>query len=952
MNGFFRIYASTKYRVVASLAAIAFGFLAATSGKQAEAQETASGNAPVEEIVVTAFRSSLQDAMNNKRNADGIYDSISASDIGQFPDTNLAEAIQRVPGVTIDRAQGEGRNVTVRGINPSLNKYTLNGLTLTSGNDGQEVSFDVFPSEIVSAIEVIKSPTADLIEGGIGGIVNLVTVDPLSVEGRRLNTELKGTYSDLADEFDPTASVAYVDQFLDSTFGVSAAIVFSERNSRQDSFNSNGYRNRDIEGDGPPADGSPEPLSLFNPRSRFELQERTRLTGNLGLQYQPTERANYYLKVNYTEFDVDDDSALLATNIGFQNFGPQIILDVDENNTVTRGIFGTRILNNTQQRFIENENTVIDLGADWDFGEDWNVAVSYGNSDASESYGDNSFRLFFANFGTAYLDLTTSNEVPTLEYIDTTDPATAARFGLTPADLSNAGGTQFVPPNDPSDVTDPSQFTFFQVSRDPRETSDEENAFRVDFTKDADGGLFYRLKFGVRWNERTFTRGPQNEQVFNMSSQSGMNPAALQFTADSNPAFNRPFPAGNLLDVAQNSIFPRTWVIPDTQAAIGVIASNLASGEFDLNAAPVANPLEEFDISEETFAAYVRADFETGVISGDIGLRYILTDTDSAGFQVSLADSSQIIPASFSNEYNQLLPNLNLRAEITPDLIGRVSVARVVARPSPLDQAVRQDCLSAVFLRICNEGNPFLEPQFTNQGDVALDWFFNESGYVSLGLFYKDVQSIVQIDATVQPRTLAFGLFQGGDTSDLVITPDGDADPLNNPATADFTINAPVNLDGGTLQGLEFAYQQTYDFLPEPFNYLGAVFNVTYVDSDISTTLSSGARTTFVGVSEWSGNAILFYETPRWSVRAALSYRDEFLNSAVISEQGADSITDEFLQLDLYASYMVTDNLTLVAEGINVADEPIRRFNGIPSRLTDFQLTEPRFSVGLRYQFN
>ena len=144
MNGFFRIYTFAKHGIAASLAAIAVGFLAATSSAQAEAQETGSGNAPVEEIVVIAFRSSLQDAMNNKRNADGIYDSIAASDIGQFPDTNLAEAIQRVPGVTIDRAQGEGRNVTVRGVNPSLNKYTLNGLTLTSGNDGQEVSFDVW----------------------------------------------------------------------------------------------------------------------------------------------------------------------------------------------------------------------------------------------------------------------------------------------------------------------------------------------------------------------------------------------------------------------------------------------------------------------------------------------------------------------------------------------------------------------------------------------------------------------------------------------------------------------------------------------------------------------------------------------------------------------------------------------------------------------------------------
>jgi TonB-dependent receptor len=272
---------------------------ALTSFGSARADETQDSH--MEVMQVSGIYKSMSKSLSEKRYADSIVDTINADDIGKFPDENLAESLQRITGVSISRQDGEGQQVSIRGLGPSFNKVTLNGRTATSGTGSRSFSFDLLASELVSSLEVVKSPTADLDEGGLGGTINVNTAKPLDYDEFKFVASAKGVYNDLSDDWGPQASALISNTFADNTLGFLGSVAFSDRNLRNDGYAQNGYVNLlpDI-GDYINNSDSIYPLNTV---PDLTLQNRKKMNFYGVVQWQPSDSFELVFDVLKADFD-------------------------------------------------------------------------------------------------------------------------------------------------------------------------------------------------------------------------------------------------------------------------------------------------------------------------------------------------------------------------------------------------------------------------------------------------------------------------------------------------------------------------------------------------------------------------------------------------------------------------------------------------------------------------
>lgn len=265
--------------------------------------------APIEdEIVVEGFKGSLTNSLNIKREADSIVDAISAEEVGKFPDNNVAEALQRITGVAIDRAGGEGQFITVRGFGPQFNTVLVNGRTMATENAGREFSFDVLASEIIQTAEVYKSPIARLQEGGIGATVNIKTARPLDNPGTSFNISAQGEYNTLTEKVSPRVSALFSTTNAAETLGLFASVVWSDRDSIRDSVSTEGWINGSANVINANGNGITTLTNINVPRS-YRIQRidenRQRLTATLTAQAALTDNLTMTMDVLYSKYDVE-----------------------------------------------------------------------------------------------------------------------------------------------------------------------------------------------------------------------------------------------------------------------------------------------------------------------------------------------------------------------------------------------------------------------------------------------------------------------------------------------------------------------------------------------------------------------------------------------------------------------------------------------------------------------
>lgn len=911
------------------LALCAFG-----GSAPAIAQDTVSSNDANTEIVVTGIRASLGASADRKREALVILDSITSEDLGKFPDSNVAESLQRIPGVAIDRNGGEGQFVTVRGFGPQFNTVLVNGRTFASDNTGREFSFDLLAAELITGADVYKSSQASIQDGGIGATINIRTPRPLDIGGFKAVASAKGVYEDNSEEVEPQLFGLVSTTFGGDTFGVLAAISYQRRNSLVNFTQNRGY----IPGSTVGPTNAPLFTNVFTPRNQdigSDTQKRERFGANVTAQYRPEENLTFTLDGLYNQFDVNSQVRSLGNWFEPSSF---TAAEIDENRTVTSLTTNgfADFIATSNNRFVKTR--AVGFNTEWQPSEQLKVMADVSWSRATNAAGG---RNFFAVIGTP----------SQFSFGEPADGGIPTVFGHT------------------ADLTDPNLGRTHIALRQGNSEAERVLEYKLDTEWESDGGALEKVRFGG-----VHTRRKKNSQLIQTDPNTvcvfcGYN------TSVTDPLL-QPFSLGNFMGGSSNA--PTNFQTFDAEAYFAFLESPGAAAALDtaLGLAPgttsarlaatngfAATPQpSSFRINENVYAGYIDADFR-GTLGGlpwfvNLGARYVHTELTASGQQLDLIDllpvpgDVTIFQGVFANgglpqvtnqdsSYDFFLPNLNVRVDLGQDVVGRFSASRTLTRPQVQDLAPRTnfDTLRPASLD-ASGGNPDLRPYTSNNFDLSLEWYPTRTTTISVAAFYKNVENfIVQTrESEVITITNAGNIPVGG--------------LITGPNEATFSVRRPRNADTANVRGLELNLVHTFDWLPGLLSGFGTQLNATFVGSNATfDPTSTGTSFALEGLGD-SQNASIFYEKNGLSARVAYNRRERFLESLVTPGEGGDPVFRRtFDQWDMRASYDVTSYAQVFVEGINITSEKNITTGRFDNQVLDYIDTGARWAAGVRATF-
>tara|TARA_R110002167_G_scaffold70596_1_gene199283 strand:+ start:353 stop:3079 length:2727 start_codon:yes stop_codon:yes gene_type:complete len=878
------------------------------------AQELANKEKNETEVIsVTGLKGSNLRALNNKRYSDSIVDGISSEDLGKFPDQNVAESLQRITGISIDRNGGEGQFITVRGFGPEFNSVLYNGRVLATENSGREFSFDVLAAEAISGADAYKSATSELISGGIGATINLTTAKPMDVKGTRAAFSTKATHDTLSQATFPQASGVY--SISNDTFGALVSLNYVEREYRVDTASTNGWLIDDISYV-PNQTGSGDFSNVRMPRGiDFKTDEgtRERLGGTIVIQAKPTDNIEMTLDILYSKFTVK--SSVMTSANWMHNWTDGIeYATVDENNTLlayqyddTRN-FAADFVQQSYNRPTESKQ--IGFNLNWVASDDLLVTFDTAFSNAvNDSGGTGKFVITGSPEANPHYSFTPGDDYGSLVFDRSVDASTLRSHGTT---LNG------------SDVSD-------QISQT---SLDAEYILDTEYTD--------KVTVGVYTSNRT--KGGNNYSSFNGGVFSGY-------------GFDVPddiFQAADQSDFLDGNV-PSTWFTFDPYEYVDFLWSDAHIQEFIIDAEHNladtiqlrkdnggAYPRLQQDsihaVNEKVYEAFVkldiRAEFGDISMSGNVGLRYSKTDLVSTGYTSFLTDITQnpndptglILQYSDStqitetNDYSYLLPSLNLKFDVTDEQVVRFSSSKSIARPTlgRLSPGLggyngRLNASTA------SGGNPQLNPYESLNLDLSWSWYYDEASHLGAAVFSKDVDNFIA--QVTKPEIV-----------------------LENNEFGEFLVTRSHNAESAKISGLELSLLHTFE------SGYGLQANYTFVESDDDyNAITNPDAFALEGLSN-SYNLIAFYDANDIQLRIAYNWRDEFLQSA-LGNQSQPEMVEAYGQLDLSASYDITEKVTIFAEGTNVTNENTRSFSIYQERYLDYTDTGARFSIGVRANF-
>jgi len=889
------------------------------------------------EVVVSGFRASINNALTLKKEETGVVDTILAEDIGKFPDSNLAESMQRVPGVALSRGDGgEGKNISVRGLGAGFTRVRLNGMEGTSqtgssdifgaGNRGRSFDFNVFASELFNSLSVRKTTSADTEEGSLGATVDLQTARPLDYgDDFVLAASAQGAYNDLSEETNPRATALISRKFMDGTFGALASIAYTERKTREEGYSAvNILRSTDDGGfcsplgaptqnpannagkgtdaancaTGVPRTSNPAAYALINnagvfhpriPRYVRSEQEYERIGATGSLQWQPTSDTKFSLDGLYAGFDVDRyDNYIAGLSFGRNanaNGKPNssiIDASVTPDGTLEYGLFnGVDVRSEGLLDHFKSTFKQLTLSGTHRFSDVFEIDGLVGKS---RSIFDNPLRTTISidanNVNGFSYDFRNGERIPEIDFgIDVTNPANF-QFAPTLADGTVRG---------------------LVVTRYLHTVTDNTTAELNGLFSPVDE---LRLRFGGQYRKSEF------ESI--ARGRTGTNAAIVP-----------PLPAGTslasltrLIDgfgSGLDSNVPSSWVAADYGKFNDLLHISDYTGIF-AQVGPEGGVVQDNgEVGEKVGVGYTQLEFDTDLLPvhlrGNVGVRYVHTKQNTVGY-VPLGTGAARITAD--RTYEDWLPSVNLAFEFTDSLIVRASAAKVIARPD-LNQLTPGLSAFNPTLRTISGGNPNLDPIRAKTYDLSIEYYFSEGGLVSLGGFYKDINTYIQslqetipFNQTGLPDSILQGSTSG--PNDL------------------FTVTRFANTPGGPLKGLELNYQQAFTFLPSWLANFGVLANYTYVQSDITYFLGGSQTTTttndLIGLSKNAYSATLYYEAGPFSTRATASYRDKYLRAVPSGGPDSDVLGNhDTMFVDASASYQITDAFRVSLEAQNLTDE-------------------------------
>ncbi len=958
----------------------------AANAPSSSSADSATQPSKVEAIVITGFRASLESAMTAKREETGIVDVIKAEDIGKFPDTNLAESLQRIPGVVIDRDAGEGRNITVRGLGLDFTRVRINGIeglattggTDSSGGNNRSRGFDfnVFAAELFNSITVRKSASADVDEGSLGATVDLQTARPFDSKGFRAAFSIKERYNDLSQKTAPRAAFLLSNTWANGTFGALISGAYSQRQTLEEGFSTVRWDNGPSSGGwcapqgltanpststattcGPAAQNvarlpastaatdaynQASLASNFHPRlPRYGRlthdQDRLGLTGSV--QWRPRAGTLMTLDMMYSKLDAtrqeDFLQALSFSRTAAQGGKPQtsvVSAQYAANGGLLRGVYnGVDIRAESRFDKLTTEFTQPTLTFEHSFSDTLKLTAKLGRADSKfRNPIQTTTTLDALNVNGYEIDFRGNDRLPAIKYpFDVTQPGGVLTLVSVP---TVASGTQ------PSTIANT---TASEIRIRPQGSNNRNDVAQLNVAWEANDN--WTVKFGPDFKKYSFDtyefrRVNQNDTIF--APPAGTSVASLTTTLT---GFGRGLnlPTGT----------PTSWVIPNLNAIAqayniycNCIISGPAGGPGDFTLSSITNGNARGNnrgVTETDTGGWFMADYNARLfnrqVRGNIGARYVQTKVSAYGYQA--AGGGALVTVDHS--YDDFLPSANIAIDVTKDFVVRLAAAKVMTRPQ-LGFLSPGGSISTTGTLSVTSGNPLLKPFRAKTLDASFEWYFGKNALLGLGLFHKDINTYIQnlrvnvpFNETGLPLSLLPSNFNGSEV---------------------FQVTTPVNTPGGKLNGFEINYQQPFTFLPGEFRNFGIQANYTFVKSRINYQISPTSSTTItddlLNLSPRSYGATLYYDNGRVSARVTGTHRSAFLTRVPGQNNNDVEGKNKTFNVDVSMSYKWNDKLEFTLEGANLTNQANDQFvsrdrNGVVVN----NVTGREYLAGFRYKF-
>jgi iron complex outermembrane recepter protein len=850
-----------------------------------------------EEITVVGIADSLREAVKVKHESDAIVDAIVAKDVNKLPDRNLAEAVQRVPGVTINREFGEGERVSLRGVSPNLVNTTVNGHNVAVADwfvleqlaATRSFNYLLLPSELIGMLTVYKSPTAELNEGGIGGAIDVRTRKPLDLEPFAFSGSLQNAYTENSESNDPNGSVMVSWRNAAQNFGVLFSGVFDTRDIRRDGVEVLGYF--------PQAGTGTLVPSLIG--SALFVQERERRAFNAAFQVRPTSRLELNLNGFWSRFGADNiNQNYLAWGSNALGGGGTLTNATMVGNTAVAGTISSAA-NGTQGRGVVFD--AIDRQAF--------AKTSYIDLDGTLTASD----AWIVHFDVGYTQA--QGDTQSQPFVEFGAPATF-RYDL----RGRTPQVQFLN----IDAQNPRAMEFDFASLHHISNDDSETYSYVDAERVMNAGLLKSIKFGVKYTDH------ERATDFQATTYGGFFLPLLATGCGGRACTAADFAAG---------VVPRDFLgdisVPGTLKSYWSVdrgrVQDILNDSF--NGARIPNPPEVFSVQEQVTGGFAMANLKGTNWKGNVGLRLVRTDQTSTGNIVGGAGEIQNAFGNFTHvtaerSYTDVLPSVNYSRDLRDSLVLRLAAARTMARPDYTDVSPRVSLNPGSLTG--QGGDPDIDPYRANQADVSLEWYHGDDEIISGALFYKDIQSFI----TDRPSTQAH-LIQTNTPNTSLCTPAFTAE-FPNRYSCQFTINQRANGGGGNVKGFELSVLER---LGGGFGVQG---NYTFSDAE-----ADEAGLEIPGNSKHSGNVVGFFENSRFAARLAYSYRSEFF---VTFDRSTRLNQDSLKSLDASVAFNLFHGLALTLDGVNLTDEKIVQFASDRFRPRAIYDNGRYYFVGVRFQ--
>lgn len=907
------------------------------------------------DIIVTGIRNSLDTARGIKRAASGIVEAISTQDFGKLPDENLAESLQRITGVSIDRSGGEGAFITVRGFGPEFNTVLVNGRQIATPTDpsqasGRAFSFDTLASELVAGVEVYKSSTARLQSGGVGSTINIRTARPFDFKHMRFAATADVNYDSNSEKVGPDASFLFSDTFADGRFGILASGSYQRRYTRLKQVQTDGWLVNpfvppaEVNGGRGTASGQNPQGNIFIPQnfdSRVTREDRERIGGTLALQFRPNDDMTITADALYTRFNNTTDARSYGHWFTASNL-TNVTTAAD--GTATDLTQATGIATDFHDKKYDKKTDTFQTGLNLDWAISPSVSLSLDGTFSRAKEDPNGGREAYNSLlgyltGSARYQAGDAALPQVTETLPTyANPASPCGSAVTNSGVPASGN--IVGAGEPLcqhvmllrgfGIND----RVVQTRADLSYKGDQSEGLAT-----ANAGFYYS-------NDRKRT------SLFSNDGGTGCTTCGYNIPVPPGVAISV-FNAGSLVPgLSGSGRLPTQWQTFSGPALFDAITAQQRATNPNFTFAP---PLvNDTVVSEEVLGGYVETEFR-GMLAGSrfslvAGVRLENTSTDIDGLAtaytalVRLANdqtqygsqSSGTTRTRGSKGYIDILPDLAFKWQLTDHFTARLAASQTITRPT-LEQL--SPVTTLLTLRPGNfaaaRGNPALEPFKSNNLDISTEYYYGKINYVSLGGYLKNVSNFIVLNQSTGTVVNAAGT------------------PLLDPATgtpAQFAITAPVNGQNATVLGLEAAWQQSIGETG-----FGFQLNGTLVHSNRKLdTQNLANKFALTGLSN-SANAVLFYDKNGLEARVAYNWRDHFVQYlAPPPLNGAGQAVTQvraYSQIDASVTYHFTPRVAVFVEGANLANSYNRKYAYYTDQFLFAEDSGRRFKIGTRVNF-